>query len=64
MKCSLTSTISLKEQIKLIIWITTLYYNQSFYLKELLDALKGIPNNEFPSNDGLAKEFYEIFWMK
>ena len=61
MKCSLTSTLSLKEQIKLIIWITTVYYNQSFYLKELLDALKGIPNNEFPSNDGLAKNSMKHF---
>ena len=29
--------------------------------KELLDALKGIPNNEFPRKDGLAKESYETF---
>ena len=30
--------------------------------KELFDALKGIPNNKSPDNDGLTKEFYETFW--
>ena len=27
--------------------------------KELFDALKEIPNNKSPGNDGLAKQFYE-----
>ena len=28
----------------------------------LLVALKSIPNNKTPGNDGLSKEFYETFW--
>ena len=28
----------------------------------LLVALKRIPNNKTPGNDGLSKEFYETFW--
>ena len=30
--------------------------------KELFDALKGIPNDKYPGNDGLTKEFNETFW--
>ena len=30
--------------------------------KELLNALKSLPNNKTPENDGLSKEFYEAFW--
>ena len=30
--------------------------------KELLNALKSMPNNKTPGNDGLSKEFYEAFW--
>ena len=30
--------------------------------KELFDALKSMPNNKTPGNDGLSKEFYEAFW--
>ena len=30
--------------------------------KKLFDALKGIPNNKSPGDDGLTKEFYETFW--
>ena len=30
--------------------------------KELFDALKGMPDNKSPGNDGLTKEFYETFW--
>ena len=30
--------------------------------KGLFDALKGIPSNKFPGNDGLTKEFYKTFW--
>ena len=30
--------------------------------KELLDALKRIPNNKSPHNGGLTKEFYQAFW--
>ena len=33
-----------------------------FTNKELFDALKGMPNNKSPGNDGLTKEFYETFW--
>ena len=29
---------------------------------ELFDALKGIPKNKSPTNDGLTKELYETFW--
>ena len=29
---------------------------------ELLNSLKGMPNNKSPGNDGLTKEFYETFW--
>ena len=29
---------------------------------ELLNALLSMPNNKSPENDGLTKEFYEIFW--
>ena len=29
---------------------------------ELLNALKSMPNNRSPGNDGLTKEFYETFW--
>ena len=30
--------------------------------KELLNALKSMPNNKTPGNNGLSKEFYEAFW--
>ena len=30
--------------------------------KELFQALKSMPNNKSPGNDGLSKEFYETFW--
>ena len=29
---------------------------------EFLNALKSMPNNKSPGNDGLTKEFYETFW--
>ena len=29
--------------------------------KKLFDALKGIPNNKYPGNGWLTKEFYELF---
>ena len=29
---------------------------------ELCDALKDIPNNKSPGNDGLTKEFFLSFW--
>ena len=32
--------------------------------QELYDAFKWVSNNKSPSNDGLRKEFYEIFWGK
>ena len=32
--------------------------------KELSNALKSMPNNKTPGNDGLSKEFYEAFWNK
>ena len=31
---------------------------------ELLNALKTMPNNKSPGNDGLAKEFSETFWKE
>ena len=31
---------------------------------ELLNALKSMPNNKSPENDGLTKEFQEIFGKK
>ena len=30
--------------------------------KDLLLVVKSMPNNKSPSNDGLTKEFYEVFW--
>ena len=30
--------------------------------EELLKALKKLPNNKSPGNDGITKEFYEAFW--
>ena len=30
--------------------------------KDLLLVLKSMPNNKSPGNDGLTKEFYEVFW--
>ena len=30
--------------------------------KNLLVDLKSMPYNKFPGNDGLTKEFYEVFW--
>ena len=30
--------------------------------KELLNALKFVPNSKIPGNGGLNKEFYEAFW--
>ena len=30
--------------------------------KEIYDALKSMENNKTPGNDGLSKEFYEVFW--
>ena len=30
--------------------------------KDLLLVVKSIRNNKSPSNDGLTKEFYEVFW--
>ena len=29
---------------------------------ELLNAIKSIPNNKSPGNDGLTNQFYETFW--
>ena len=30
--------------------------------EELICALKNMPKNKSPGNDGLTKEFYETFW--
>ena len=30
--------------------------------KDLLLVLKSMPNNKSPCNEGLTKEFYEVFW--
>ena len=32
--------------------------------KELLEALKSMPNDKSPGNDGLTKEFFETFWSE
>ena len=32
--------------------------------KELLNALKSMPNNKTPGDDGLSTEFYEAFWKE
>ena len=39
--------------------------NCEFILSEedLLLVLKSMPNNESPGNDGLTKQFYEVFWV-
>ena len=31
-------------------------------ISEILNALKSMPNNKSPGNDGLTREFYETFW--
>ena len=28
----------------------------------MYDALKSMENDKTPGNDGLSKEFYEVFW--
>ena len=30
--------------------------------EKLLKALKQMPNNKLPGNEGITKEFYEAFW--
>ena len=30
--------------------------------KELFEASKSMPNDKSPGNDGLTKEYFEIFW--
>ena len=35
---------------------------QSITLPSVTNALKGIPNNKNPGNDGLTKEIYEKFY--
>ena len=30
--------------------------------KDLVLVLNSMPNNKSPGNDGLTKEFYEVFW--
>ena len=30
--------------------------------KDLLLILNSMPNNKWPGNDGLTKEFYKVFW--
>ena len=32
--------------------------------KELYEALKSMPNDKSPGNDGLTKEFFETFWSE
>ena len=32
--------------------------------KELLDALKSMPTDKSPGNDGLTKEFFKTFGLK
>ena len=32
--------------------------------KELFEALKSMPNDKSPGNDGLTKEFFETFWSE
>ena len=32
--------------------------------KELFEALKSMPNDKSPVNDGLTKEFFETFWSE
>ena len=36
-------------------------YKKEISEKEVIDALKSFSNNKSPGNDGLTKEFYEIF---
>ena len=30
--------------------------------EKVLKALKTVPNNKSPGNDGIAKELYKVFW--
>ena len=32
--------------------------------KELFEALKSMPNDKSPGNDGLTKEFFQTFWSE
>ena len=75
-KFSFTSNLSLKGRIKLMnhntllesIALPSVTNDQKVVCKndltdkKLFDLLKGIPNNKSPGNDGLTKEFYEMFW--
>ena len=36
--------------------------DSSINVEDLYKAMKSMPNNKSPGNDGLTKEFYELFW--
>ena len=42
----------------------SLEYEKDITEKELLKALKSMPNGKSPRNDGLTKEFFETFWSE
>ena len=42
----------------------SLEYEKDITEKELLEALKVMPNDKSPENDGLTKEFFEKFWSE
>ena len=41
-----------------------LKYEKGISEKELLEALKSMPNDKLLGNDGLSKEFFETFWSE
>ena len=42
----------------------SLKWEKSITEKELFEALKSMPNDKSPGNDGLTKEFFETFWSE
>ena len=39
-------------------------YEKCITEKELFKALESMPNKKSPGNDGLTKEYFEIFWSE
>ena len=37
-------------------------YDATITEKEIYDAPKSMENKKIPGNDGLSKDFYEVFW--
>ena len=35
-----------------------------YHRKKLFEALKSMPNDKYPGNDGLTKEFFKKLWSE